>query len=184
MNKRLTSFILVLIIATAAAAVPALSEGTAPFSFRNGITFGMTPDQIVQTEEAANQVQPDSWRDGQIGTWYVASSNQVAVSQYTANLMYFFGENQMEMAAYDFSSGTTEEMYKNLTNAYCTVYGASESVEPAEIVQVMDCFIQGFYTEENISSALAWRQKNVTIYQFYYGPDAFVVLYNLDKFVD
>ena len=90
-------------------------------------------------------------------------------------------DDHMQAAVYDFygdETDATTEKYKNLSYALSTVYGENEAASASEISHLMDAFVQGFYHESDITEAVKWSKPNVVIYQFYYGPNSFVILYS------
>ncbi len=157
----------------------AFAETSENYSFRNGITFGMKKDFIAQIESENNQVQPDEWYPTSWGQWEILiAAEKVQVSKYSAQLAYFFSANQMEILAYDFQEGATDTMYNDISAALSALYGEAQSI-PAEafLPFARSCFIDCPWTEEDIRSCLAWETEYVKIYQYYYGPDSFGILY-------
>ncbi|MBR2822403.1 MAG: hypothetical protein IKE24_01745 [Clostridia bacterium] len=151
------------------------------FTFRNGIQFGMTSDKIIETEKGNGQIDEADWLKSEMGNWTALTTNRrIEVSQYEAYLYYMLSNDHMQAAIYDFygdTSKTPSVQYENMRYALSTVYGESETAPAAEIVNIMDSFVQGMYHEPNIVDAVKWQKNNVFIYQFFYGKDSFVILY-------
>lgn len=184
MKKTIIIFLLTALMTTSLF-IPVYGEGSQTvdlngslFSFRNGITFGMSENEVRQTEEKNGQVDQDNWSSEEVSSWYVIyPKDRIKVSSYEGALMYFFQNDQMEAAAYDIHPDNISTAYETITEAITKVYGESKAIDPATVADLMDCFIQGYYTESDIDSPLLWELDNVCIYQFYYGTDSFVVFY-------
>ncbi len=115
-----------------------------------------------------NQVDLESWESTEISAWRVLLAN-TKVSSYDSNLMYFFTNDQMEAAFYDFYFSDEDNPFNAIAAALTEEYGEKESIEPKEIIKLMDYFSPGFYSESDIKSPYVWYQDGVNVYQFYYG---------------
>ena len=91
----------------------------------------------------------------------------------------------MQIATYDFNRIDDENVsavYDYLVSAMSSVYGESTQADPSVIVELMDCIIEGVYTESDISYAVTWQTDSVNIYHFYYDDDQFVIMYTSPSF--
>lgn len=158
-----------------------------PFSFRNGIQFGMSLEELKQKEKENGNLDDSIWASVEIGNWKMFGTHvPVEVSNYKANLIYLLANDCMEAAGYDFNDISAEESvgdaFKYIRQALSAVYGENEPVAASKIVELMDAFSQGFYSEADIREAVKWELSTVMIYQFYYDEDQFVVMYIDPKF--
>ena len=179
MKKTITAILLMVLCFTV---FSSLCEEAATFSFRNGVMFGMSEEEIKKIEADYNQVDLESWESTEISAWQVLLAN-TKVSSYDSNLMYFFTNDQMEAAFYDFSSFDEDNPFNAIAAALSEEYGEKESIEPKEIIKLMDYFSPGFYSESDIKSPYVWYQDGVNVYQFYYdnnddvSDDNFAICY-------
>lgn len=134
---------------TAAAA----SEG---FSFRNGITWGMTPDEVRSAEGR----EDDSFReDGGIAALTYGYTD---VSKYTADyLLYLFSDNKLVEATYIFTSSWSPATAKYINGALTQLYGDPTEMTADEISSEMS-FYSGF-DGSAITSASGWTTENALI---------------------
>lgn len=167
-----TLLLFVLVCAMILAAVPALAESA--FTFRNGITFGLSVEQLVQAESG----DPDTWHSMALSHWQVISPpDKITYADREAALLFFMIEDQMELIAYDFMSADSEEDYNAVCEALSAEFGENQPVSSAEVAQLMDCFSPGFYKEDDITSSVFWAQEGVKVLQFCYQEGSFVVMY-------
>ncbi len=179
MKKTKLLFLILLVLAVTASAVPALSSGITPFSFRNGILFGMNDKEIIQTEAGNGQVPQDRWESIDLlpGTRLLATDEKVKVSKYEAKPGYFMVNDKMVIAAYDFQN-VPSEAFNDITAALSAVYGPAQAADPAEFLRIMSPFVQTIDQADTSQMSLtSWKLNNVTIYQYYYYTDMFGVLY-------
>ncbi len=184
MKRTKLLFLLALVCAVILAAAPALASGTAPFSFRNGICFGMSEQEIIQTEAANGEVDQDAWESSDMsfqspGLSLLASKTTVKVSTYDAVVGYFLVSDQMQGAAYDFAAGSSA-MYQDLSAALTAVYGAPQTVDFDVVAQALHRLVPSVNNNAPAGAAPdvpAWQLDNVTIYLFYYDTDMLGILY-------
>ena len=66
------------------------------FSFRNGITWGMKPEEVQAAENTETDIRTSS-------EWAVMlTAEPVSVSRFTADLVYMFYQNALRMITYEF----------------------------------------------------------------------------------
>lgn len=152
--------------------VPTQTPEPAGFFFRGGIMWNMTREQV-------RSLEPFELTERTNESWSVLIPlSPVEVSRYQADLVYMFNEDQLKMIQYDFGSGGTAYDFAYLTGALNTVYGEHEEPEAAEIVRLMDQIYPTYYREEMITNRSRWTAGDGTcIYQFYYSPGAYTILY-------
>lgn len=176
--KKTVYLLILLLTAVILAAVPALAEEAAAFSFRNGITFGMTEEELMQTEEAANQVSPEDWHSMDLFNWHaVGPGDSITYAGNEVSLIYFLADGRMQAAGYDFNYSGTQEVYDAAAALLTAEYGESQPVASEEAAALMDYFSPGFYSAEDLTGVQAWKLDNVVIYQFFYQDGSFVVMF-------
>ena len=123
----------------------------------------MSEAELKRIEAANSQVEPDAWRADswdadESNNWHmIGAYSSVKVSKYEANLAYILYHDQMQIATYDFNRIDDENVsavYDYLVSAMSSVYGESTQADPSVIVELMDCIIEGVYTESDISYAV------------------------------
>lgn len=148
------------------------SVPTGVFQFRNGITWGMTPEQ-VQTIEQTPMIErkQDLWS-------VLYTRSRVEVSRYSADLVFMFRENSLKMITYDFGTTAGDGSYGYLIGALSEVYGEGLTPDAAQIVTLMDQIYPGFYTAERLTNPHGWLADDGTrVYLYYYAEGAFAILY-------
>ncbi len=150
------------------------AEQTDAFTFRNGVQWGMTPEQVQGIENI-----PMTMRTSKSSEWSVMlTSSPVQVSRFTADLVYMFHQNQLKMITYEFQSDGSMLSYQYLTGALCSVYG--ESWDPGSILikALMDRIYPDRYRTEWIREARGWTDGDGTaVYQYYFSTNSYAILY-------
>ena len=149
-----------------------------PFSFRNGISWGMNPQQVSVIENIPMEQRSST-------EWSVmVPTEKVQVSRFYADLVYMFYQNALRMINYEFQeerNGQTDPRSLNfqyLTGALCSVYGESREANPAVIKSWMDRIYQDYYQQEKIHDALEWTAEDGTvIFLYYFSDTSFAILY-------
>ena len=142
-----------------------------PFSFRNGVLWGMDSAQVQSTES----IQMDERSSGE---WSVmVSSEPVEVSRFTADLIYMFRDNALQMIAYEFQTCTTLN-YQYLTGALSAVYGESQTADATRIKAYMDLLYPDRYRTDWITHMYVWHAEDGTcVFMYYYSSEAYAILY-------
>lgn len=149
-----------------------------PFSFRNGIGWGMNPQQVSVIENIPMEQRSST-------EWSVmVPTEKVQVSRFYADLVYMFYKNALRMINYEFQderSGASKQKsldYQYLTGALCSVYGESREADPAVIKGWMDRIYQDYYQQEKIHDALEWTAEDGTeIFLYYFSDVSYAILY-------
>ena len=142
------------------------------FSFRNGVSWGMTPEQVSALEEMPMEQRTSA-------DWAVMITVEPApVSRFSADLVYIFYQNALRMITYQFQQDCSTLNYQYLTGALSVKYGESKEAKPAVIKGWMDRIYQNYYRQELIRNALEWNAEDGTsIYLYYYTENAYAILY-------
>ena len=152
------------------------SEATATpapnaFRFREGIRWGMNTQQVkaLETEQMIERSMQN---------WSVMlTSGKVVVSRYTADLVFMFREDRLQMISYEFPQGT-QESFLYLTGALNTVYGEKTETDPQKIKTMMDTINPDRYQTEKISQAYSWTYGDgTTIYLYYFSAADYAITY-------
>lgn len=127
------------------------------FTFRNGITFGMSKEEIVQLEAENGQIGEDAWYTVD-GMFYYDSiiTEDIPVSKFKADIVYLFDNNQMEMAVYNIrrSSKDDEATFNYLERALCSLYGECTLGKLKDIVSIFTTAMYGSLVSEQYDSSL------------------------------
>lgn len=143
-----------------------------PFSFRNGITWGMNTQQVSLIEDIPMEQRSSS-------EWSVmVTAEPVAVSRFHADLVYMFYQDALRMITYEFQKDCSTLNFQYLTGALCSLYGDSREASPLTIKGWMDRIYQNYYTQELIHNAQEWiAEDGTSVYLYYYSETAYAILY-------
>ena len=153
--------------------VPQATEQIPAFTFRNGISWNMTTEQVSTLETA-----PMNERTS--GEWSVMmTAEKVAVSRFAADLVFIFRQNQLRMITYEFNYNNDSVIsFYYLIGALEFKYGKSQDAEPQIVKNLMDRIDPNHYRTERIQQVHAWTDKDGTgIYLYYFDTDRFAILY-------
>lgn len=179
MRQRISFVFIVAIVILAMVVVEATGEEAEPFSFRNGVTFGMSAGEIIAIESAQNFVDKDTWHTEMVHAWTSLNRGpeyDIKISQYTGCIEYLLLNNAMQVAYYDIATNGEDEVYQNITKALSSVYGDYEEVDSETISSVM-WTIYPSYIDPGVSEARVWKRHNVIIYQFVDKYEHLTILY-------
>ena len=142
------------------------------FSFRNGITWGMNPQQVAAIENVPmEQAFSSEWS-------ILLTSSQVPVSRFSADLVYIFRQDALRMITYEFKNDCSTLNYQYLAGALCSLYGESREAGPAMIKGWMDRVYQNYYNQDLIHNAMEWTAEDGTaIYLYYVTEKTYAILY-------
>ena len=141
------------------------------FRFRDGIRWGMNKTQIQALE-----TEPMIERSMQ--NWSIMKADgKVAVSRFTADLVFMFHDDQLMMIIYEFPQGTPES-FQYLSGALGSLYGEQKEAEPLKIKALMDTVNPNYYSTEMISPSVEWSNADGTIiYLYRYSASDFAIMY-------
>ena len=114
------------------------------------------------------------------GEWSVMmTAEKVAVSRFTADLVFIFRQNQLRMITYEFNHNNDSVIsFYYLIGALEFKYGKSQDAEPQIVKNLMDRIDPNHYQTERIQQVHAWTDKDGTgIYLYYFDTDRFAILY-------
>ena len=155
-----------------------VEEAQSGFSFRNGVFFGMSMEEVIRLER---EISPDvHMSTREINGVSLLYFDFVEVSNTKAPLYYAFFHDQLVLMNYDFyryGEASNESDYAYLTEALSAVYGEKNSADNHEILTVMDWIVPDVYTLDSFQQSWVWRADGVTVFQMYYQKDTFAILY-------
>ena len=152
---------------------PQVTETPSPnaFRFRDGIRWGMNTQQVKALESV-----PMTERTMQ--DWSVMlTDGKVVVSRFTADLIFMFRDDCLQMASYEFQKGA-EDDFLYLSGALTSVYGEKKDADPLKIKALMDAINPNRYRAEQISHAIGWiTADGTTVFLYYFSQNAFAIMY-------
>ena len=184
MKRRLLLWCIILIAFAAAGCnaengtIPSIRETiqtetqTSSFTFRNGIRWDMTAEQVHALENV-----PMTERSS--NDWSVmVTEDQAKVSRYTADLVFMFYQGQLKMITYEFQSDGSALDFQYLLGALCSVYGESTEADGVVIKRMMDQIYPDRYRTEWIREGNMWSTADGThIFLYYFSSNAYSILY-------
>ena len=151
---------------------PTITPSPEAFRFRDGIRWGMNPQQVkaLESENMVERVLQD---------WSImVTTEKVAVSRFTADLVFIFRQDQLRMIVYEFQRPDAEGDFRYLTGALCSLYGEQKEADPSMVRVLMDAVNPGRYKTEALTKAYGWLLPDGTaVYQYQYAMDSFGVMY-------
>ena len=152
--------------------MPTATPSPDAFRFRDGIRWGMNQQQVQALEsEKMTERTMQNWS-------IMLTDGKVAVSRYTADLVFMFRENRLMMISYEFQRQASRDDFNYLSAALGSLYGAAAAAEPVKIKALMDTINPNRYRTELITAAETWMTADgTTIYLYYYSTDAFAIMY-------
>ena len=142
------------------------------FSFRNGIRWDMTTEQIRTLENVP-------MTDRSSSEWSVMiTAEKVKVSRFTADLVFMFYQDQLKMITYEFQSDGSTLDYQYLLGALCSVYGESQNADGIVIKRMMDQIYPDRYRTDWIREGKMWNLTDGThIFLYFFSNNAYAILY-------
>lgn len=151
---------------------PTVTPSPDAFRFRDGIRWGMNPQQVkaLENENMVERVLQD---------WAImVTTEKVAVSRFTADLVFIFRQEQLKMIVYEFQRQDAEADFQYLTGALCSLYGEQKEADPSMIRVLMDAVNPGRYKSEALTKSYGWLLSDGTaVFQYQYAADSFGVMY-------
>ena len=178
----LTALIIAVLIVSAGAetmtdmrswfSIPTATPAPDAFRFRDGIRWGMNPQQVKALEtEQMSERSAQNWS-------IMLTDAKVSVSRFSADLVFMFRDNCLLMILYEFTGKPSADDFIYLSGARCSLYGEKASAEPRKIKALMDAINPEKYETKNIKDAEGWMTADgTTIYLYRYSPEAFAVMY-------
>ena len=151
---------------------PTITPSPDAFRFREGIRWGMNPQQVkaLESENMVERVLQD---------WAImVTTEKVAVSRFTADLVFIFRQEQLKMIVYEFQRQDAENDFQYLTGALCSLYGEQKEADPSMVRVLMDAVNPGRYQADGLTKAYRWLLSDGTaVFQYRYAKDSFGVMY-------
>ena len=151
---------------------PTITPSPDAFRFREGIRWGMNPQQVkaLESENMVERVLQD---------WAImVTTEKVAVSRFTADLVFIFRQDQLKMIVYEFQRQDAENDFQYLTGALCSLYGEQKEADPSMVRVLMDVINPGRYQADGLTKAYGWLLSDGTaVFQYRYAKDSFGVMY-------
>lgn len=151
---------------------PTITPSPDSFRFRDGIRWGMNPLQVkaLESENMVERVLQD---------WAVmVTTEKVAVSRFTADLVFIFRQEQLKMIIYEFQRQDADSDFQYLTGALCSLYGEQKEADPSMVRVLMDAVNPGRYQADGLTQAYGWLLSDGTaVFQYRYAKDSFGVMY-------
>ena len=152
--------------------MPTATPSPDAFRFRDGIRWGMNPQQVKALESV--QMTERSLQNWSI----MLTDGKVTVSRFTADLVFMFRDNRLLMISYEFSRQAAPDDFNYLSGALCSLYGEKAPAEPLKIKALMDAINPNRYKTDQITDAEGWMTADgTTIYLYNYSPEAFAIMY-------
>ena len=144
----------------------------APFFFRNGISWNMDMQQV-------HTLEPEPMTERSSTEWSImVTTEPVAVSRFTADLVFMFYQNQLKMITYEFLSDGSMLNYQYLLGALCSVYGDSVGTDGPTVKSMMDRIYPDRYRADWIREAHMWTVSDGThVFLYFFSDNAYAILY-------
>ena len=177
--KKLVCLLLALLLFVPAVAEMAdsgenVTPAHAAFGFRNGVTWGASPEAVQAAALAAEGTEGDLYEET---PWMQLNYASVSVSNYEAELRYLFREDQLVCIVYDFYYYPLVEadcLY--LTEALSSKYGDSLSTADTQRVQDLMELIDSI-GDDRISLYGNWELEDGTYIAALSLENKFFILY-------
>ena len=193
MKKSVRIAAAILFVAILLHALPGHAENVSLYTFQNGVSFGMSQEEVKQTLKANARIDEKKWITQKNEKWqsmsyYVGGK----IGSYVESLTYDFNNDRMMIASYNFTEGylfdaeNAAGTYENVTRDLKAAYGECEEPTPGELVRLMNSILTNYYynhyEDSDFRNALVWRMENGSVYQFYYSDygeenNNFVIIY-------
>lgn len=156
---------------TEAAVTATATPAPNAFRFRDGIRWSMNMKQVSALEtEPMTERSMNSWS-------IMLTDSRVAVSRFTADLVFMFRDDRLMMISYEFPQ-EKQDSFNYLTGALSSLYGEKTEAEPLKIKALMDAINPNRYKTELITQACEWNHTDGTsVYLYYYSETDFAIMY-------
>ena len=143
-----------------------VAAGADTFTFRNGITWGMSKAEVMAKEGL-------DFKEETTGTYtYLWTDDVVQLSDYTAVLQYYFKDDSICWAGY--SLLVDAEMVAVLLNAFNTKYGMKTDGDSQELTDIMSKCVPGGITDPSHDCVLCkWDAAENTQIWMIYDPESY-----------
>lgn len=151
---------------------PTATPAPDAFRFRDGIRWGMKPEQVKALEN-------EGMTERTLQDWSIMLTDEkVAVSRFTADLVFMFRQDRLMMITYEFQRQDPETDFRYLTGALSSLYGEKAQADPMMIKNLMDIINPNRYRTEAMTEGYGWVLPDGTaVYLYYFSKDAFAIMY-------
>ena len=144
------------------------AEGNA-FSFRNGVTWGMNPSEVIETEG------PVEYIENEISIGRAITYEGISAAGTTASLNYYFINDMLVDISYNFDDSALD--YDSLVASYTAKYGQPGEIAPERIINGLKWMMDEAEAGEDLTledllgtdEGLAWDTDDayIVIYRAY-----------------
>ena len=131
-----------------------------PFTFRDGVTWGMDRDKVISLE--GKEYEEDE-KEGR--TWLIYKRKKVGA--YECKLIYAFSSDTLDFCSY-WLDEVEDNVFDNLIRAYSLKYGDPEEVSSGEFIALSKRLTPSTPLKNtDLFSVCKWEpEKGTTIYMF------------------
>ena len=153
-------------------AAPTATPAPNAFRFRGGIRWNMSMQQVKALES-------EKMTERSMSSWSIMFTDEkVAVSMYTADLVFMFREDRLMMITYEFQRQNAQNDFLYLSLALSSLYGEKTLAEAVTVKALMDAVNPNHYPADQIREASCWTAADGTaVFQYYYAQDKFGIMY-------
>lgn len=164
------------LVAALATPVPATSTPAVGFSFRNGIHWGMTQDQMLKIENYRTVLQTSTIA-GKISAVALSTS----LSKFNATGVYYFVEDQGLQLVEFFAKASAAEV-EYLIGAMNSVYGEAHSGDAINNLLAMALQANGVSVQNYQTAVASWYPMAGTVIQLFKTSTGFDLYYGNGEF--
>ena len=164
--RKILAFTLLIPLVLSAAGFSAFAEDV--FSIRNGITWGMSIEEVDKIEKGEKETYQTEYDYGAVSLWY----DEKTVSIYPCEMKCSFYKDKLYLVGYDLEYFMTEleslRAYTYLENALVSLYGGSRlpsAYDVSEIAMVLN--VTGYYDEDETEDIVIWDLEDGTTIVLY-----------------
>lgn len=146
------------------------------FSFRNGIHWGMTEDQILKSENYRTVIQTST-----IAGKIRAVALSTSLSKFNATGVYYFVEDQGLQLVEFFAKASAADV-EYLTGAMNSVYGEAHSGDAINTLLAMALQTNGVSVQNYQTAVASWYPTATTVIQLFRTSTGFDLYYGNGEF--
>ena len=141
------------------------------FSFRNGVTWESTWDEVIQAENASDYYEPNA---------NCINFPKVLVSNYSSALRYVFEDEQLVSIYYCLVYDWDQDDYSYLTEALTYKYETPSPASPERLLTLMNCIDES--DDYEINELTNWAMEDGTyIAIFKMDGQPYIMYFNEEK---
>ena len=138
------------------------------FSIRNGISWGMSIEDVDKIEKGEEKTYQTVYDYGAVSIWY----DEKTVSKFPCEMSCSFYKDKLYLIEYDLEYFMTDleslRAYTYLENALVSLYGGSRlpsAYDVSEIAMVLN--VTGYYDEDETEDIVIWDLEDGTTIMLY-----------------